>query len=1156
MNRLTVRRSVRKADGVGARTFEVAQLERRLLLASAAGRVFYDLNLNGVIDTGDTGLANWAVFADLNNNGQLDGSNTTYVSADTPRPINDLQTTISTINVSGNGGTVAKVEVTLNITHTFTGDLDIFLVAPDGTRVELTTDNGGSGDNYTGTIFDDDATTSITTGTAPFTGRFRPEQPLNLLAGKPIDGAWRLEVYDDANIDTGSLLNWSLNFRDGEISSSTDASGNYTLNGLPAGAVTIRQVPQGGYQSHRVLATVNFANSTSTVSGVNFGNRLPPATISGAVFGDYNFNRARDTGEPGLAGRTVYIDTNNNGQLDAGEFSTVTNASGEYLFIDVAPGAKTVREVVPLGWQQTYPSASGRPAGTVFVNEAPTVDFQIDPNVLNTEYVQNQIVVGFTDVDAFADSLLSRSKRWMRSAINLGGAGLLGEVRGTTLMVLPVSAGHDPAKLRETIISLPGVASADLNYIYTGADPREYTPNDPSFSQQYHHTVMRNPQAWDLSEGSGIKIGVTDDGVAIGHVDLSANVIINPGEIPGNGIDDDGNGYIDDVNGWDFTNSTTLGTGDNNPNPASSGDNHGTHVAGIAAARTNNGVGVAGTAGKATIVPLRFYGTGSWTSTVIFNTYKYAADNGVHIVTTSYNVDGFANDNLYASAVNYLYDNGVLHLNSAGNNNTLNPARQKYETTLYVASTESNDSRSSFSNYGTGIDIAAPGGSIYATSTNNGYATLSGTSMATPNAAAVAALIWSKNPTWTRDQVAAQLLATADNIDTINPAQATLLGTGRVNSFRGVSESIAPPRLRGVEGLPAEGSTVITGPTSFRVRFFNVLDATTANNPANFQLIGAGDDDTFGTADDIVIPISKPAGSTYRIGTNEWTFTIGQTLTEGRYRFVASANLTDPFGQPLDGNGDGTGGDAFTRTFSVTGITVAHSVTAQSNDSLTLDFGVRDRVRPELTSSAFKFDTAHEVAYTFTEAMRLPAVSAFVIRDSRTSAIIPSSNYSVFRDTNDTRLRLVMNTPLPTGDYIIEMIGSAVTDLYGNAVRAIGEPNFSTAITWLAGDMNQDGAVNNLDIPPFVQGLTDPSAFTTAFGYGPGVLGDINRDGAFNNLDIAGFVSLLTGGRSPAPAPAVAPSRLPVRAPGPVGGGLFSDEPLVAGGRTAGAVLA
>jgi subtilisin-like proprotein convertase family protein/fibronectin type 3 domain-containing protein len=137
-------------------------------------------------------------------------SNPTYASSDVPKAIPDASFTTSTLSVP-DSKTILDVNVVLgSITHTYDGDLDIFLIAPDGTRVELTTDNGGTGENFTNTVFDDAAATAITAGTAPFTGSFRPEGSLATLNGKTAAGTWTLEVTDDASGDTGTLNSWSL----------------------------------------------------------------------------------------------------------------------------------------------------------------------------------------------------------------------------------------------------------------------------------------------------------------------------------------------------------------------------------------------------------------------------------------------------------------------------------------------------------------------------------------------------------------------------------------------------------------------------------------------------------------------------------------------------------------------------------------------------------------------------------------------------------------------------------------------------------------------------------------------------------------------------------------------------------------------------------
>jgi subtilisin-like proprotein convertase family protein len=132
-------------------------------------------------------------------------------SADTPKPIPDVRTppTISTIAVTA-PDSVARVRVGIDIAHTWDTDLDIWLVGPNGVRVELSTDNGSSNDDYTETWFDDAATTPITSGTAPFTGSFKPEGTLSTLNGTPAGGNWKLEITDDSGGDSGTLLGWSL----------------------------------------------------------------------------------------------------------------------------------------------------------------------------------------------------------------------------------------------------------------------------------------------------------------------------------------------------------------------------------------------------------------------------------------------------------------------------------------------------------------------------------------------------------------------------------------------------------------------------------------------------------------------------------------------------------------------------------------------------------------------------------------------------------------------------------------------------------------------------------------------------------------------------------------------------------------------------------
>jgi subtilisin family serine protease len=488
-----------------------------------------------------------------------------------------------------------------------------------------------------------------------------------------------------------------------------------------------------------------------------------------------------------------------------------------------------------------------------------------------------------------------------------------GDTASVALVRLELGSEGQPLEVVQHMSGNEWVLWSSPNFIHQGEDPRDFTPNDPQYPQQYHHPLMQTHLAWNITLGNPeIIIGVTDDGVLLNHPDLAANIWVNPGEIAGDGADNDGNGYIDDVNGWNFSGNN------NNPNPDLSTADHGTHVAGIAAGVTHNGTGIAGTAGRATILPLQFYrGGGSWTAAVINETYVYAANNGARIVTTSYNVDGWVGDPVFLAGLQYMYDAGVLHFNSAGNNNQLNPPRQIFDQSLFVASTNSSDVRSGSSNYGIGIDVAAPGVGILSTILENGYGLKSGTSMSTPNAAGAAALIWGVQPTWNRYQVAAQLLYFTDNIDAQNPGFAGLLGTGRVNAYKSLTNTLPPPKIRFIEGLPDVGSISANwNVNSLTVGFNQVMDPATVNHSNHFLIRESGGDGIFGTADDQIFSLS--ANRVYQVGTNQLLFSIDRgNLPPGDYRLEISSELKNPFGTRLDGNGDGAGGDAFEYPFAL-----------------------------------------------------------------------------------------------------------------------------------------------------------------------------------------------------------------------------------------------
>ncbi len=590
-----------------------------------------------------------------------------------------------------------------------------------------------------------------------------------------------------------------------------------------------------------------------------------------------------------------------------------------------------------------------------------------------------EVMVGIRSSEPLSD-LFATSNSALAGIMEPAKTRVLFGQAGNFTAEVSLRAGADPREAVRQLQTLPFVSWAAPNYLYTPeADPRDFTPDDPRYGEQYHLARMQTDLAWDYTLGStAVVIAVTDDGLDLAHPDLYENVWINQYEIPAsryenltdvdgdglitfrdlndpvnqgpfkandtngdgridardllaplemsegedqggggwaNGIDDEGNGYADDLVGRDTYSN------DNNPQPAA-GYSHGTHVAGIAAARTNNAVGVAGVAGDALLMPIRFYGTGTWTSAIIAESYAYAASNGARIMTTSYDVDSFVGDPTFLAGLDYMYAMGVLHFNSGGNRGVADSDRQSLDHSLYVCNTTADDLKWSSSNYGYGIDLCAPGHNILSTLPNNGYGNRTGTSMASPNAAGVAALVWSAHPDWTREQVAAQLLGTCDNIDELNPAYAGQLGCGRVNAYRALTEPLAPPRLRRVNGLPAEGESTSEPIEAFQVDLANVFLPESLLDPANWELREAGPDGEFDTEDDTLIELweSTTSGMPAMIGTNRLYFSLANSLPPGYYRFRAVADgLVDPFGQLLDGNGDGEMGDHYDQHFTVLG---------------------------------------------------------------------------------------------------------------------------------------------------------------------------------------------------------------------------------------------
>lgn len=336
------------------------------------------------------------------------------------------------------------------------------------------------------------------------------------------------------------------------------------------------------------------------------------------------------------------------------------------------------------------------------------------------------------------------------------------------------------------------------------------SPNDKLYNQQWglnnvgqkagtYGVDIDAEKAWNKTIGKhSVIVAVIDTGVSYNHPELRKNMWINTKEIPNNKKDDDHNGYIDDVRGWDFVNN------DNNP---LDDNNHGSHCSGIIGAKSNNHLGVTGVNWNVRIMPLKFLDScGNGKDSDAIKAIIYAANMGAKIVSNSWG--GGSYNKAMVRAIQYLSKKGGLFIAAAGNgkqkgdqdNHITNvgidndkepmyPASYTLSNIISVAAIDRNDELASFSNYGKkSVDLAAPGVDILSTA-RSGYKLMSGTSMATPYVAGVAALIKSINPKLNYSQIKKRILK---NVHKTYQLEGKVSSGGRLNAFNSIINSVPP----------------------------------------------------------------------------------------------------------------------------------------------------------------------------------------------------------------------------------------------------------------------------------------------------------------------------------------------------------------------------
>lgn len=519
------------------------------------------------------------------------------------------------------------------------------------------------------------------------------------------------------------------------------------------------------------------------------------------------------------------------------------------------------------------------------------------------------------------------------------------------------------------------------------------TPNDPRFEDLWGlnnegqtggtaDADIDAPEAWSISTGSrDVVVGVIDTGVDYSHPDLAANVWVNSGEIAGDGIDNDGNGYVDDVHGI----NAITDAGD-----PMDDEGHGTHVSGTIGASGNNGVGIVGVNHDVSIAGCKFLaadGTGSTSGAIKCIDYMVGLKNsGVNLRVLNNSWGGGGYSQALADAITASEEADILFVAAAGNDavdNDVNPhypSNYENDNVLSIASTDSRDNMSGFSQWGlTSVDMGAPGSAILSTIPGGGYASYSGTSMATPHVAGAAALVLSVNPDLTTLELKELLMSSGDANAALNGK--TVAGT-RLNVNQALIDADPTPGFK-LSVSPVSQQATVGDTVTYTFTIGSIaqwdgdvslalaadltdasLSATTARPGDEVVLTVATNSETqWGNYDFTVTATTDEQVKEQTVslmlqpaGLNDFTYTSDESVAipdnspEGASSVITVADDLTIFGTTADVNISHTwSGDLVLTLISAQG----NEVTLQSNEG-----GSQDDIVKAFTPSAFNGEVA------------------------------------------------------------------------------------------------------------------------------------------------------------------------------------------------------
>jgi len=502
----------------------------------------------------------------------------------------------------------------------------------------------------------------------------------------------------------------------------------------------------------------------------------------------------------------------------------------------------------------------------------------------------------------------------------------------------------------------PNIEWAEPNYLVKLAAT---LPNDPGYSLQWALAKIKAPEAWDLEKGSSqVVVAVIDTGIKYDHPDLASNIWTNAA------------GY----HGYDFVNA------DNDP---MDDQGHGTHVAGIIGAVTNNNQGVAGTSWYCKLMALKaFDSNGYGTDSTVANSLHYAADNGAKIINMSFGQT--TDSSLLHEAIEYAWDKGCLLVAAAGNLGgdfpsspytcypaAYNPGSGYDADVLAVAGTNASDQKyggaNSGSNYGSWVDVSAPAENIYSTLFNNNYGYKSGTSMATPFVAGQAALLKAHFPSWSNVEILNQIRNSTDNIGYFaNPGD---LGTGRINLNQSLAAGVVVSQSLTISPQPM----YLGSPTSASFTVHNYTP-----NPITYKALGVAvrlNEPAWNPRDfDYDLNVTIPAGGDY-------LFQKSKNFNElGSYRMWVAALTTSGYWIALEAK-TGESSQIIT-TLNWPDLRVSSSLTRSPNETLglgqeaTFNFAIKNYSPVPITLNALGVATRlNEPAWNPRDFGYLPNIS-------------------------------------------------------------------------------------------------------------------------------------------------------------------------------------